>query len=104
MSQAFGPIQALVAKLKPRNDDDFIDRLHYIITPSILFIFSFIVGAKQFVGQPIQVSLKDLYSKISLSLNKKLTFQCWAPAEFKRQWSRYAEGYCFVEVNIFKFF
>ncbi|CAK5076680.1 unnamed protein product [Meloidogyne enterolobii] len=80
MREAFGQIQAIVAKLKPRNDDDFIDRLHYIITPSILFTFSFIVGAKQFVGQPIQ---------------------CWAPAEFKRQWSRYAEGLCFVENTYF---
>lgn len=80
MREAFGHIQGIVAKLKPRNDDDFIDRLHYIITPSILFTFSFIVGAKQFVGQPIQ---------------------CWAPAEFKKQWSRYAEGLCFAEDTYF---
>jgi innexin len=82
MSQAFSQIYGIIKKLKPRNDDDFIDRLHYMITPSIIFTFAFIVGAKQLVGQPIQ---------------------CWPPAEFKRPWSKYAEGFCFIEVKLIKF-
>lgn len=49
------PWGALIAKLKPRNDDDFVDRLFYVRTPTILFIFALIIGAKQLVGQPIQV-------------------------------------------------
>lgn len=77
MNAAVGaPLKVLLGKLKPRNDDDFVDRLFYIRTPSILFTFALIIGAKQLVGQPIQ---------------------CWAPKEFKRDWMQYAEGFCFVE-------
>lgn len=49
-------------KLKPRYDDDIIDRCNYLVTNSILLICAVIVAAKQYVGEPLQ---------------------CWVPAEFK---------------------
>ncbi len=49
-------------KLKPQYDDGPVDRLNYIMTNIILLAFSVTIGAKQYVGKPLQ---------------------CWVPAQFK---------------------
>lgn len=67
-------------KLKPKYDDDAIDRCNYLVTNGILFICALTVAAKQYVGEPLQ---------------------CWVPAEFKSGWERYIEDYCFVENTYF---
>jgi hypothetical protein len=80
MKEAIGPILSLANRLKPRHDDDFVDRLHYVITPSTFITFAIVIACKQYVGDPIQ---------------------CWAPHEVatKKSWMKFAENYCFVEVN-----
>jgi hypothetical protein len=52
----------LLKLLKPRYDDDAIDRLNYIYTNMFLVVFSLTIAAKQYVGKPLQ---------------------CWVPAQFK---------------------
>ena len=57
-----GSLGSYVAKLKPKYDDDVIDRLNYIYTIFVLLIFAITIAAKQYVGAPLQ---------------------CWVPAQFK---------------------
>jgi hypothetical protein len=62
------------------DSDDVVERRSYHWTPVMLAIFAAIASGKQQLGQPIQ---------------------CWLPAEFRGQWERYAESYCFVEDTYF---
>ena len=62
-------------QFKPGVDSDFVDRLNYMLTPSLCLLFAFLVGAKQYLGSAIN---------------------CWTPAEYTDFWVEYAEYFCFI--------
>lgn len=66
-------VERLVKNLKPKFDDDVIDRLNYAYTSSLFIILILVIGAKQYVGEPLQ---------------------CWMSAEYKTNWEKYVENYC----------
>jgi hypothetical protein len=50
-------IETLVSMIKylsPRQDDDKIDRLHYLYTPNLLLAMSVLISFKQFGGKPLE--------------------------------------------------
>jgi hypothetical protein len=69
-------VEKLVKNLKPKYDDDAVDRLNYAYTSALFVFLILVIGAKQYVGEPLQ---------------------CWMSAEFKNNWEKYIEHYCFVE-------
>lgn len=64
-----------VANVKVRNDDDLIDRLNHFYTTGILIIFTVVVSARQYVGDPIR---------------------CWCPAEFPGTHVDYTNNICWI--------
>uniref|UniRef100_A0A183C3C5 Innexin n=1 Tax=Globodera pallida TaxID=36090 RepID=A0A183C3C5_GLOPA len=71
---------AITKLFLPHTADDAVDRINYLITPTLLVFFALTVSAKQYVGTPIQ---------------------CWMPFEFKKAWEEYAEDYCFIQNTYF---
>ncbi|KAI3413274.1 hypothetical protein GPALN_010772 [Globodera pallida] len=71
---------AITKLFLPHTADDAVDRINYLITPTLLVFFALTVSAKQYVGTPIQ---------------------CWMPFEFKKAWKEYAEDYCFIQNTYF---
>ncbi|KAL7668210.1 hypothetical protein ACOME3_008922 [Neoechinorhynchus agilis] len=59
-----------------RDDDTQADRLSHRYTTTLCCIFAIIVSTKQYVGDPID---------------------CWAPAQFKTSYERYADSYCWMK-------
>ncbi|KAH7678424.1 innexin unc-9, partial [Aphelenchoides avenae] len=73
-------LNRVIDSVRPKRDDDVVDRANYIWTPLIASFLSLTIAAKQYVGEPLQ---------------------CWIPAQFKKYWEEYAENYCFVENTYF---
>lgn len=67
---------AFIKAVKPRFDDDIVDRIHNYYTVLMLALISIVLTAKQYVGTPIK---------------------CWGPAQFTKAWVEYSEFQCFVE-------
>ncbi|PVD39057.1 hypothetical protein C0Q70_01685 [Pomacea canaliculata] len=64
-----------VANVKVRNDDDLNDRLNHLYTTGILIIFTVVVSARQYVGDPIR---------------------CWCPAQFTGAHVDYTNNICWI--------
>ena len=64
------------AKIRTRNDDDFIDRLSHRYTTAILVMFAIVVSTRQYVGEPIH---------------------CWVDAHFTGNHQKYANYICWVQ-------
>ncbi|XP_067940884.1 innexin unc-9-like [Watersipora subatra] len=73
-----GFIAALKAgvQLMKRGDDDAYDRLSSRYSVAICLVFAFLISGGQYIGDPID---------------------CWTPAEFSGQWTKYADQYCWVK-------
>lgn len=63
-------------ELMKRGDDDSYDRLSSRYSVAICLVFAFLVSGGQYIGDPID---------------------CWTPAEFSGQWTKYADQYCWVK-------
>jgi hypothetical protein len=48
-------------RLTPKHNDDFVDRANYLYTSTMFGVLALTIGAKQYVGEPLQ---------------------CWHPAQF----------------------
>uniref|UniRef100_A0A0K0EED6 Innexin n=1 Tax=Strongyloides stercoralis TaxID=6248 RepID=A0A0K0EED6_STRER len=73
-------VTGLLSAISPLSDGDFVDRLNYCYTTTILVVCSVFISGWSFVGQPIQ---------------------CWFPAYYKGWWMEYALDYCYVQNTYF---
>ena len=62
LDKILGKLGNVIAEIRTRNDDDFIDRLSHSYTTKLLLVFTALVSTKQYVGNAIH---------------------CWCPAEYK---------------------
>jgi len=63
-------------ELMKRGDDDSYDRLSSRYSIAICLVFGFLISGGQYIGDPID---------------------CWTPAEFSGQWTKYADQYCWIK-------
>ncbi|KAI6175586.1 Innexin [Aphelenchoides bicaudatus] len=73
-------VNRLLNNIKPRHDDDFVDRANYVYTALAFGVCASTIALKQYVGQPLQ---------------------CWVPPHFTPAWEKYVENYCFAENTYF---
>lgn len=73
----FPALEKIITNLKPKYDDDAIDRLNYAYTTTFLSLLIVIIGTKQYIGEPLQ---------------------CWMQPEYKGSWEKYIENYCKFDV------
>lgn len=71
---------AELVNIKLRNDDDIIDRLNHRYTVVFLVIFSAVVTATQYVGDPIH---------------------CWCPAHFTDNHEEYTNKVCWISYTYY---
>lgn len=48
-------IRVINRLVRPRHDDDFVDRLHYVAAPAVLSFMATLHGLKQYFGRPVEV-------------------------------------------------
>ncbi|VDK81967.1 unnamed protein product [Litomosoides sigmodontis] len=106
--------------LEPRADDDFVDRLHYLYTSTMFFLFTIIVSAKQYdeaIYQKFFLVNKneklragyflEIVQNLAWLVLEQLEFhsktisghpiECFVPAQFTKAMEQYTENYCWVQ-------
>jgi hypothetical protein len=73
-------LKDFLKSIKKAAIDDFVDRLNYYYTASMLIFFAIVTGAKQTFGKPIE---------------------CMMPAEYPSTWSDYVREFCYVSSTYF---
>lgn len=68
-------LTGLKLQFQPGTECDVADRLSYRFSSALFLFIAFLVGAKQYLGNPIT---------------------CWMPAEFTGFWEEYTEQLCFI--------
>uniref|UniRef100_A0AC35UDP8 Innexin n=1 Tax=Rhabditophanes sp. KR3021 TaxID=114890 RepID=A0AC35UDP8_9BILA len=69
-------VTGLLSAVSPLADGDFVDRMNYCYTTTLLVVCSVFVSGWSFIGQPIG---------------------CWFPAYYRGWWAEYALDLCFVQ-------
>ncbi|VDK72278.1 unnamed protein product, partial [Gongylonema pulchrum] len=75
--------------LKPQPDDDFVDRLHYYYTSTLLLVAA---------ATLISYALFLIQSQVLMSLKMfgGRPIECWVPAEYRGGWEDYTEMFCWA--------
>lgn len=91
-------LDSFITALKPRFDDDVVDRLNYYYTCLVILILSITISAKQYVGAPIQCWVSREMSQTTLIPSSYQPYAYFkVPAQFTGAWEQYAENFCFVQ-------
>lgn len=78
MASPIGVVGQLLKRVQlQQGNDEWADRVHYVLAPTLLMFMATVHGMKQYFGK---------------------TIECYPPAEMAHKpWMNYAEGLCFVE-------